>query len=95
MRLLFKTAKFVVYDDVLSQEDFMKVYAYASEEHYAAASGGGNSWLKVWRCGDTTPLAGPGRFTSQGPFNLPIDIVSARLRKLLGNILRFASHSRR
>lgn len=78
MRLLYKTSRFVIYDEVLTPEEFLYVYAYIQEENYSNPTDNGN-WIKVWRLGDCRPVAGPERLASQAPFNMPLDLVHARI----------------
>jgi len=81
MRLLYKTNKFAIYDDVLTQDEFLHVYAYMMEENFSTLTENGN-WIKVWRIGDGNPIAGPPRFLSQGPFNLPLDVIAAKIQEV-------------
>jgi len=80
MRLLYKTSKFAIYDDVLTKDEFLYVYAYMQEESFAVPTDNGN-WIKVWRNGDGSPVAGPPRFGSYGPFNMPLDIVQRKVEE--------------
>jgi hypothetical protein len=77
MRLLYKTNKFAIYDDVLTPEEFAYIYAYIQEEHYASAQNG--NWIKVWRIGDCSPMGSRAYFHSQKPFNLPLDTLADRI----------------
>jgi hypothetical protein len=73
MKLLFKNAKFAVFDDVLPQEMFERVWLHAQIENYSLPSSAG--WVKVWRIGDSFPLGGPEYHWSKRPFNNYMDLV--------------------
>lgn len=51
MKLVCKTDKFVVYDDVLPEEQFNAVWKHVERETYGKPMSNG-SWLPVWRLSD-------------------------------------------
>ena len=81
MRLLFKTANVAVYDDVLSKEDFQKVWLYIQQENYSKPSASG-TWLKVWRTGDAEPLGTRAYWASDAPFMTPLSLVHEKCQEL-------------
>lgn len=74
MKLVFKNPRFVIYDDVLPQDVFEKVWVHAQHENYANALGT-NNWIKVWRLGDNFPLGSPEYHWSKKPFNNYMDVI--------------------
>lgn len=74
MKLVFKNPRFVIYDDVLPQDVFEKIWVHAQYENYANALGS-NTWIKVWRLGDHAPLGSPEYHWSKKPFNNYMDVV--------------------
>jgi hypothetical protein len=70
MRLVLKTARAVVYDDVLTREEFASCWAWVQQEEYAAPQAAGN-WLKVWRLTDGAGVGGPQYNQSARPWYKP------------------------
>ena len=90
MRLVMKTEKFAVYDDVLEQEDFRNMWFYVQGEKYCQPHVA--EWTKVWRLNDGAPMGSQDYRFTQRPFNNPLDILSDVIEKvapdhseLLGN----------
>lgn len=80
MRLLYRTSKFAIYDDVLSPEEFTQLFSYVQDENYGKPIEG-NNWIKVWRLGDCSPVAGPCRYASQGNTNTALDLVKVKMEE--------------
>lgn len=72
MKQVVKSKAFVVYDDVLPQSEFEKLWLYIQREEYSSPMTSGN-WLKVWRQGDCFPLGTRNYDYSTRPFNNALD----------------------
>jgi hypothetical protein len=72
MKKIIQTESFVVYDDVLEENQFQQVYNYIQNEHYSIPHL--ESWSKVWRLTDGYTFGGKNYDTSKGPFNNYVDI---------------------
>ena len=81
MKKTADTSKFVVYDDVLSEEDFEKVWTYLNKGEYSTVHHMG--WQKVWQPNDGTPLVGKENFQHRNaPFNCEMDIVHKQIFRI-------------
>lgn len=72
MKLVCKTDKFVIYDEVLPTDQFNLVWQYAQRENYSTPLSSGN-WLKVWRLNDGQCLGTKTYDQSDKPFNNALD----------------------
>lgn len=73
MKKTIETEEFVVYDEVLSKEDFLRISGAAQAEHYTIPHI--NNWLKVWRVSDGLPLGGKNYSYKDRPFNNYVDMI--------------------
>jgi len=83
MRLVMDTPKFAVYDDVLPEEEFKKLWLYVQNDMYAYPHT--QQWMKVWRLNDGTPVGSRDYKYTERPFNNPIDIISDAVEKVVPN----------
>jgi hypothetical protein len=74
LKQVVKTKSFVIYDDVLTREECVRLWKYVQEEHYTAPLASGE-WIKVWRLGDQSPLGTRVFYQSQAPFNTALDLI--------------------
>jgi hypothetical protein len=74
MKLMFKNSKFAIFDDVLPQDSFDKVWTHVQMENYSAPLISG-SWVKVWRMGDNQPLGSAEYKWSKRPFKNYMDLI--------------------
>jgi hypothetical protein len=73
MRKTKETDEYVVYDDVLSKEDFQRVSTSTQAENYSIPHI--NGWLKVWRMSDGLPMGGQNYSYNSRPFNNHMDMM--------------------
>src|SRR5690606_9772217 len=64
--------RFVVYDDVLPQDQFFELWNYVQNEKFVIPHMSG--WQKVWRLNDGHPYGSMSYKHSDAPFNIPLDI---------------------
>ena len=69
--------KFVIYDNILSQEEYSRFWTYTQKEHYVPAKSGG--WNKVWRLEDGEPLVSKMQKHTEGPFEDDMEVVRANV----------------
>lgn len=72
MKLVFKNSKFSIFDNVLPDELFRRVWTHVQYENYAHMAG---NWLKVWRLCDAKPLGSNEYSWLKKPFNNYMDAV--------------------
>jgi len=68
-----ETSDFVVYDDVLEQEQFLSVWQAVQAEDYSMPHIGG--WSKVWRLTDGSCIGSKNYETENAPFNNYMDLM--------------------
>jgi hypothetical protein len=68
-----ETSDFVVYDDVLEQEQFLSVWQAVQAEDYSMPHIGG--WSKVWRLTDGACIGSKNYETENAPFNNYMDLM--------------------
>lgn len=73
MYKVLQSENFVVYDDVLKNEEFSHVWQYVQNEEYAIPHI--SNWTKVWRVTDGSPLGGRSYEENKMPFNNAMDLV--------------------
>lgn len=71
---MFKNNKFAIFDNVLPDEVFQKVWLHVQSENYSLPNASG--WVKVWRLGDSMPLGSTEYHLSKKPFNNYMDLIS-------------------
>lgn len=70
---LTETDDYVIYDDVLDQENFEKVWKSIQQENYITPHI--NGWSKVWRLTDGSPIGSKDYDTSNAPFGNYMDLM--------------------
>jgi Rps23 Pro-64 3,4-dihydroxylase Tpa1-like proline 4-hydroxylase len=65
--------KFSIYDDVMNDEEFKKVWDYVQNEEYVYSHV--NNWIKVWRLTDGRPVGSKSYKLSDSPFRNGLDLV--------------------
>jgi len=73
MKKFTENEDFVIYDDVLDEEQFAAVWLAVQSEQYAMPHI--NGWSKVWRLTDGTPIGGKEYDNSNAPFNNYMDLM--------------------
>lgn len=73
MHLVGSSSKFVVYDNVMPENEWASVWKYVETENYSFPHIG--KWEKVWRLTDAMPMAGPCFDHSKRPFHNALDLV--------------------
>lgn len=73
MRKTAETEDFVIYDDVLDEEQFKAVWNSIQQEHYLIPHMAG--WSKVWRVTDGTCIGTKDYDTTNAPFNNYMDLM--------------------
>lgn len=89
MRKTRETEDYIIYDEVLSQEDFYKVSTAVQAENFSIPHI--NNWLKVWRISDGLPMGGPSYSCDKRPFNNYMDLIGhifIEMAKMHPNILQ-------
>lgn len=71
---LIETEDFVVYDDVMDQDQFEIVWKSVQAEEYALPHMGG--WSKVWRATDGSPIGSKNYEPSEEPFGNYMDAMN-------------------
>lgn len=74
MLKLTETDQYVVYDDVLDEQQFSNLYSYVKNEKYTIPHVAG--WEKVWKLTDSFPMGGPPYYKTKMPFNNSLDIIA-------------------
>ena len=80
MKLVIQNEQVVVYDDVLTAEDFATLRRYVADEHYTTplASGG---WVKAWRPTDGQPFCTEAYITTGDPLSNALDLLTGPARE--------------
>lgn len=74
MLKLTETDQYVVYDDVLDEQQFSNLQSYIKNEKYTIPHVAG--WEKVWKLTDSFPMGGPPYYKTKMPFNNSLDVIS-------------------
>jgi Rps23 Pro-64 3,4-dihydroxylase Tpa1-like proline 4-hydroxylase len=80
MLKLLENKQFVIYDDVLNQEEFEHVGNYIQNEKYVIPHVAG--WDRVWKITDSIPLGGPPYYKTKMPFKNALDIIAHYIIKI-------------
>lgn len=81
MKLVCKSDRFVVYDEVLPPEQFKLLWLYAQRETFATPMSSG-TWLPVWRLLDGQCVGTKTYTEGEQPFNNVLDSLMPLFKKL-------------
>lgn len=76
---LTETEDFVIYDDVLNEDQFNSVWSSIQQENYLMPHI--NGWSKVWRLTDGTCIGSKDYDTASAPFNNYMDLMQFIITK--------------
>lgn len=74
MKKTLETDQFVIYDDVLDNDNFQKLYIAVQQEEYTIPHF--QKWEKVWRLGDNFTLGSKSYSSKNAPYNNHIDLMA-------------------
>ena len=77
MKIVFKTKRYVVIDDLLPKDQFDNLWLHFQNESYVSPHVTQSGWQKVWRLNDGDCLGSPSYILSKKPFNNYMDAASS------------------
>lgn len=74
---------YVVYDEVLNENEFKNIQIYLKQEKYTIPHF--NGWEKVWRITDSFPMASTAYYKTKMPFKNGLDTIAQYMIKIAEN----------
>ena len=82
-KILQNEDKFVIYDNVLSQEEFKSTWEWFQQLDYSSINSTG--FMKVWKMTDGNPMGSNEYNAKNYPFNNPLDKIYEKINEINTN----------